>query len=61
MVKEQSTAKYGVITRRELNELFDGFEGDYSSDEDEAPKQLVVEQEEEVKEMEAEEKADDIR
>ena len=61
MVKEQSTAKYGVITRRELNELFDGFEGDYSSDEDEAPKQLVVEQGEEVKEMGAEEKADDIR
>lgn len=40
--------KYGIIKRKELDILFEGFEGDHSSDEDLMPKQVIVEELKEV-------------
>ena len=42
--------KYGIIKRKELDILFEGFEGDHSSDEDLMPKQVIVEELKEVRE-----------
>ena len=48
MIKEQQTAKYGIIKRKELDVLFEGFEGDHSSDEEMMPKQVIVEELKEI-------------
>ena len=51
IIKDQPTAKYGIIKRKELDILFEGFEGDHSSDEDLMPKQVIVEELKEVGEQ----------